>query len=135
MREFTLNIPHEYVRDVVCPCFCLIIATRVEGFQERQEGRELLYLGIIKSKQAVSTLDTRIKVERTALIQPAASQLAEAMESARFADLFSRRLVDDEPLSKLSPKLSAAVIDMQAHRRRQCRCEWRPVRALRKLSR
>ena len=118
MREFTLNVPHDYLREVVVPCMCLISGTRLEGFQELVAGQEMTYIGVIRSKQVVATLDTRIKVERTARVDPVVSQLAEAIEEPRFSQLFAARLVDDAPLSRLSPKLSAAIIDTLAKTRR-----------------
>lgn len=117
MREFTLNIPHDYLRKVVAPCLCLITGTRLRGLQDHDEGEEMLYVGVIKSKQATATLDTRIKVERTARVTPSASQLACVMQEARAAERFSTRLADPSPVTKLSPKLSAIVMETMAQSR------------------
>jgi hypothetical protein len=111
MREFTLNIPHGYLREVVAPCLCLITGTRLRGLQDHDEGEEMLYVGVLKSKQVTATLDTRIKVERTARVTPSASQLAGVIQQARAAERFSTRLADPSPVTKLSPKLSETVVD------------------------
>jgi hypothetical protein len=115
MREFTLHIPHDYLREVVAPCLCLITGTRLQGLQDHDEGEEMLYVGVIKSKQVTATLDTRIKVERTARVTPSASQLAGLIQEARAAERFSTRLADPSPLTKLSPKLSETVVDTIAN--------------------
>lgn len=117
MREFTLNIPHGYLREVVAPCLCLITGTRLRGLQDHDEGEEMLYVGVIKSKQVTATLDTRIKVERTARVTPSASQLVELIQEARAAERFSTRLADPSPVTKLSPKLSAILVDTMANSR------------------
>lgn len=111
MREFTLNIPHDCLREVVAPCLCLITGTRLRGLQDHDEGEEMLYVGVIKSKQVTATLDTRIKVERTARVTPSASQLAGVIQETRAAERFSTRLADPSPVTKLSSKLSAIVVD------------------------
>ncbi len=117
MREFTLNIPHDYLREVVAPCMCLITGTRFRGLQNHGEGEEMLYVGVIKSKQVTATLDTRIKVERTARVTPSASQVASVINEARAAERFSKRLAEPSPVTKLSPKLSAIVVDTMANSR------------------
>lgn len=117
MREFTLNIPHGYLREVVAPCLCLITGTRLRGLQDHDEGEEMLYVGVIKSKQVTATLDTRIKVERTARVTPSASQLVGLIQEARAAERFSTRLADPSPVTKLSPKLSAILVDTMANSR------------------
>lgn len=117
MREFTLNISHDYLREVVAPCLCLITGTRLRGLRGHDEGEEMLYVGVIKSKQVTATLDTRIKVERTARVTPSASQLAGVIQEARAAERFATRLTDPSPVTKLSPKLSAIVVDTIAKSR------------------
>lgn len=117
MREFTLNISHDYLREVVAPCLCLITGTRLRGLRDHVEGEEMLYVGVIKSKQVTATLDTRIKVERTARVTPSASQLVGVIQEARAAERFATRLTDPSPVTKLSPKLSAIVVDTIAKSR------------------
>jgi hypothetical protein len=115
MRAFTLNIPHDYLREVVAPCLCLIAGTRSRGLQNHDEGEEMLYVGVIRSKKVTATLDTRIKIERTARVMPSASQLASVIKDARSAERFSTRLADPSPVTKLSPKLSAIIVDTMAN--------------------
>ncbi|MDD2180526.1 hypothetical protein OIN59_24085 [Acidovorax sp. D2M1] len=72
-------------------------------------------MGVIKSKQVTATLDTRIKVDRTARVTPSASQLAGLIQEARAAERFSKHLADPSPVTKLSPKLSAILLDTMAN--------------------
>lgn len=115
MTEFSLNIPHDLLREVVAPCVCLITGTRAKGFNELDSDEEIAYVGVIKSKSVRSTLDTTIKIERTARVMPAASALAPLIADARFSQLFTDRLSDDAPVIRLSPKLSAAIVGTLAN--------------------
>jgi hypothetical protein len=115
MTEFTLNVPHEYLREVVAPCMCIITGTQTQGLED---GEEVAYVGVIKSKRVISTLDTRIKVERIHRVLPAASELPANIEDARFSQMFADRLVREEPVVRLPPKLSVIVVETLSKNRR-----------------
>lgn len=109
MTEFTLNIPHAFLREIVAPCMCIITGTRVTSVRDGIE-EEIAYVSVIKSKSVRATLDTQIKIERTARVLPAASSLGPLIEDARFSAMLADRLGQNEPVTRLSPRLSVAVI-------------------------
>lgn len=104
INEFTFAKSHTLFNDVKVPAPCIVIG--------QIEEEESLYFGLLSSKSAVTTLETRAKVSRGFEITPSTKQdLIALITEKRFSSPFSNRLNSQKPVIPLSPKLSALLID------------------------
>ena len=102
--EFTIARPHALFEAAKPPILCLICG---EDHEESQ-----LYLGVITSRAAVTTLESRIKVRRGLLIRPASTEeLIHLVEQGRFRSILVERLGEATPVMPLSPKLSRHLVE------------------------
>jgi hypothetical protein len=107
VREFSVTYPHAALDRVTVPTVCLL-----EG--ESANGPEM-YVAILQSKNAVSTLQSRIKVRRGAeLLQPLLSDVVLAIADGQYARRLEQRLEGNSPVVALSPLLSEHVVDALA---------------------
>lgn len=107
ISEFTIARSHSHVEVVKAPSTCLILGG---------DGRtEQIYFGLVSSKAAITTLDTRLKVSRAVQISPSSvATLANLVTEAPYAKMFSTRLHSEQLVTLLSSKLSSHVIEKLA---------------------
>lgn len=106
-NEFTIAKPHSFFDNVRVPAPCLIL-----GKSDLQEG---IYFGLLSSRSAITTLESRIKVSRAVAISPSSeAQLLSLVTGAPHAKNFADRLAGGHPVALLSSKLSSHVIDRLA---------------------
>src|SRR6266404_3758685 len=104
VSEFTVARSHSLLEKAKVPMFCLIRGTT--------ENQENLYFGLISSRSAVTTLESRIKVKRVVSIQPRSeSELASLVTQQPHAKNLRDRLHSRAAVITLSPKLSSHVIE------------------------
>jgi hypothetical protein len=101
--EFTVARSHAYFDDVKVPAPCLILG--------KSGGTEQIYFGLLSSKKAVTTLESRIKISRSVEITPSnTKKLIAIITEAPYAKNFSKRLQSRESVTPLSPKLSRHLV-------------------------
>lgn len=107
VNEFTVARPHAHFAGVKVPAPCLIIGK--SGMKERA------CFGLMLSKSAVTTLDSRAKVSRAVDITPSSEVgLCELVTEAPHAGNLKSRLQAGHSVTLLSPKLSTHLIDRLA---------------------
>lgn len=107
VSEFTVARPHELLEDVKVPVPCLINGKSDEG--------ESVYFGMISSRSAVTTLESRIKVRRAVRIQPPSkSELLSLVIDKPYGNNLKERLHNRRSVIALSPKLSGHLIERLA---------------------
>lgn len=107
--EFSLAFPHALLKDIPRGTVALL--------QVQSESGESLYVGLIRSKGAATTLDSRIKIVRTGDLDfpVTLAEIAEHIQEKRLATDLRSRIRGSEPVIRLSPKLSVAVLDVLAN--------------------
>ncbi|HBV96181.1 MAG: hypothetical protein JL50_06205 [Peptococcaceae bacterium BICA1-7] len=104
LNEFTIARPHSLLKGVSVPTPCLI--------QRRNDACEHLYFGLISSRSAVTTLETRIKIRRVARIKTASNvNLIQFISEKPHAQNLKERLRSAAPIVILSPKLSSHLVE------------------------
>lgn len=112
ISEFTLNRPHRLFQGVRTPSLCLIYGQLRPGLFGRNGTEPVAYLGIVDSRAASATLDTRAKIRRTVRIRPETEErLMKMIDDVRFSVDLAERLAGDEQVIHLSPKLSLHIVD------------------------
>lgn len=107
VNEFTIARAHGAVEDVKVPSPCLMLG--------KIAGREQLCFGLLSSKSAITTLESRIKISRSVAISPdTAASLAAVVTEAPHAKNLSARLESEAPVTLLSSKLSSHLIERLA---------------------
>jgi hypothetical protein len=102
--EFTTALPHADFAHVRAPTLCLLLA--------KVEGEYHAYLGVIGSRSAITTLQSRVKIRRAVRIEPAAPDaLVGLLVTAAHRKTLAERLARGQDLAALSPKLSVQLID------------------------
>ena len=110
VHEFTVARPREVMSEVQALTACLIFGT--DGH------RAEAHFGLVSSRLAVSTLDSRVKVRRALPIQPSSkTRLLRLVREQPHAGNLQRRLASDETVIVLSSKLSAHVVNKLAERK------------------
>ena len=105
--EFTIALPHALVSGVKTPSPCLILG------KEGDVGQ--VHFGLVSSKTPITTLDSRIKVARSVVIEPSSvAGLVALVTDAPHAKNFSSRLQSEQSISLLSPKLSSHLVEKLA---------------------
>lgn len=113
-NEFTLARPHELLSGIKTPTVCLIFETASSWVRE-EDAYKHAYIGIVSSRSAVTTLDTRIKIKRAVRIEPGTEQaLLKLLGTSSHADQLRKKLELAAPVIVLSPKLSSALISCLA---------------------
>lgn len=107
VNEFTVARPHELFERVHVPTACLVIGTGDDGSE--------VYFGLVSSRSAVTTLESRIKVKRALRIQPSSkSDIIKLVTDKAHARNLRGRLASCESVIALSPKLSVHLIEQLA---------------------
>ena len=108
INEFTLVRSHSLLEGVKAPTPCLI-QTKADD-----DSGNLLF-GLISSKRAVATLESRIKIRRVVRIQPQAnSELLRLVTAEPHASNLQARLRDSGSVIALTPKLSSHLVERLA---------------------
>lgn len=113
VSEFTMAKRHSALSGTRTPCVVLIFGGRTTtSWSSRPSTQKVAYVGILQSKHPFTTLETRIKVKRSVLVEPTTERkLINLLDRSRFAHDLSERLLTSDDLITLSPKLSVAVVD------------------------
>jgi hypothetical protein len=102
VSEFTVARPHDVLGDTKPPTACIVSG--------RHEFGRSLYFGLLSSKQAVTTLDSRIKVKRTVCIEPATETDLLKLVDGQHVQRLKDKLESDDAVVTLTPKLSSALV-------------------------
>lgn len=104
VNEFTIARSHSLLEGVRIPTPCLI--------QWRSDGSEYLYFGIISSRSAVTTLESRIKIRQVAKIKPESkAELIQFVSEKPHAQNLKNKLCSNVSIVILSPKLSSHLVE------------------------
>jgi hypothetical protein len=107
VNEFTIARSHELLYGVRALTPCLIEGKTNDG--------EHLFFGVISSRAAITTLETRIKVRRSVEIQPeSTSKLLRFVTESPHSTNLKERLSGNSSVISLSPKLSSHVVERLA---------------------
>jgi hypothetical protein len=103
-NEFTVARSHELFAKVRVPSACLVIG-------EDNDGSEV-YFGLVSSRSAITTLESRIKVKRALRIQPSSrSDIIKLVTNRVHARNLSDRLATTTFVVPLSSKLSVHLVE------------------------
>lgn len=107
VSEFTIAKFHPLLKKVKVQTLCIVSGKSEDG--------ESLFLGLITSKGAVTTLDSRIKIKRCLKIQPQTeAELSKLFVEKHYLSDFKSRLDTNSPVIYLSKKMSVYLIDKLA---------------------
>lgn len=113
-NEFTLARPHGLLSDIKTPTACLIFGSPL-AWMRTEDTNPTAYFGVVSSRSAITTLDTRIKIKHAVRIEQATeSGLVSLLGTGRQATLLRKKLGPTTPVVVLSPKLSGALISSLA---------------------
>ncbi len=106
-NEFTIARSHELFEKVRVPTACLVIGNGDDDSE--------IYFGLARSRSAVTTLESRIKVKRALHIQPSTkSGVLDLVTDKAHARNLRDRLASGESVIALSPKLSVHLVEKLA---------------------
>ena len=109
-NEFTLAVSHALLSDIKPPVVCLIFGSRMDRTNTGAPA-PVAFFGILSSRSAITTLDTRIKVKRALSIEPKTEKdLIKSLGPGTHAGLLGKKLASDLPVTILTPMLSSALI-------------------------
>lgn len=108
-NEFTLARAHALLGAIHPPTVCLVFNEKPDLLRRARE-QPHAHVGIISSRSAITTLETRIKVKRAVRCTPATVQELIALLAGPHASQLNKRLEGSPPVAVLSPKLSSALI-------------------------
>jgi hypothetical protein len=112
VHEFTVARAHGLFEGLGTPAPCIIVGT--ESLSDKL-ALNSLYFGLISSRSAITTLDSRIKIRRCVRIQPnSEADLRELITVKPHATNFADRLRSKSSVVELSPKLGSYVIEKLA---------------------
>lgn len=107
VNEFTIARSHEILEGVKSWTLCLIIG--------KSDGDQNLYFGLISSRSAVTTLDSRIKIRHGVKIQPGSEyKLIRLVTKKPHTMNLKNRLCVSRSVIMLTPKLSGHLIEKLA---------------------
>lgn len=103
VNEFTIALPHAQLDGVSVPVPCLMFGLGTDNGT---------HFGVLSSKRAITTLQSRIKVLRSVKISPASmADLSALITDPSYAANLRTRLDVSESVAVLSPKLSSYLIE------------------------
>jgi hypothetical protein len=101
--EFTKAYHHEVFEPIRAPTLCLLLA--------EVQDTHYAYLGMIGGREAITTLESRVKIKRVVGILPVRpGELAQLMEDEADRKSLHEMLSIREGVTVLSPKLSAQLV-------------------------
>ena len=103
LAEFTIARSHDNFGKLKAPTACLIFSRDAVDAEAR--------FGLVGSRSAVSTLESRVKVRRSQRIRPTSKAgLLELITETPHSNRLRRRLESDHPVIVLSSQLSAHLV-------------------------
>ena len=106
-NRFTFARPHDLFEYVRLPTPCLILGKDADGTE--------VYFGLACSRSAVTTLESRIKVNHALRIRPSSkSDILQLVKDKNHYHNLRRRLTSQESVIALSPKLSVHLVEKLA---------------------
>ncbi|KRR25269.1 hypothetical protein CQ14_09670 [Bradyrhizobium lablabi] len=99
--SFSMALPHEQLEEVTKRSLCLFV---------RETGGAPLHLALVRSVSAVTTLQTRLKIEAGAHINPSDIDKLIAMLDTRSSNQLRSAIEHKSPASVLSKKVSQAIM-------------------------
>jgi hypothetical protein len=107
ISNFTTAFPHHAIQDLKAPTVCLVMGTI--------NGDAWAFLGIIRSKGAVTTLQSRISIRFCDAIQPESPyDLINLLEKSVHRHNLQRHFAENTHITVLTPKLSSYLIERLA---------------------
>lgn len=107
VNEFTIARSHSLLERVRVPTPCLI--------QGESDSGQNLYFGLISSRSAVTTLESRIKIRHGVQIQPESeADLIKLVSEMPHAQNLKKKLRSTASVEILSPKLSSHLVEKLA---------------------
>lgn len=104
-NRFSFTKLHKNFSTVTTPTTCIFSLS--DGYKQE------CYFGIVKSKAAVSTLDSRVTVHHAQPIIPSTlKKLARLIENKRLSNLFKQKVTSSEKIAVLTPKVSIKLIQI-----------------------
>ncbi|SFB31723.1 hypothetical protein [Azotobacter beijerinckii] len=116
LSEFTLARSHELCAGISTKTICFIFGESSE-YPGISMGKpeKFAYVGIITSRNPVTTLETRIKVKRAVSMSPGTeSAVCKLLKKKIHATNFRKKLQSTDNVITLSPKLSGYLLDKLA---------------------
>jgi hypothetical protein len=113
VHEFTIARSHYLLEGVRAPAPCLIVGTDINTFSRDPEpGAKYLHFGLISSRSAITTLESRMKIRRSVQILPdSEAGLLDLVSEKPYAKNLADRLRSKAYIVQLSPKLGSRVIE------------------------
>lgn len=106
INQFTIARTHAALGGIKKSSICLILGDEYDGSQR-------IYAGVLASKTAVTTLESRIKVRRAQPISPQSElELGELLDDPRLAALLKKQLEGKERVVRFSEKVSYSLINV-----------------------
>lgn len=103
LTEFTIARSHDTFAKLKPPTACLVLSDEGDDAEVR--------FGLVSSRTAVSTLESRVKVRRSKRIRPSTkSGLLELITETPHANRLRQRLASDDAVVVLTPALSAHMV-------------------------
>jgi hypothetical protein len=107
LNEFTLAKSHTFFDNIKVPAPCLVVG--------QSDEIKCVYFGLLSSKSAVTTLESRVKVSRGFEISPSSkNELISLITERRYARNFASRIQSKNAVILMSPKLSSLLIEKLA---------------------
>ena len=107
VREFTVARGRDLVQHIKAPTVGVVFGKSCKG--------EESYLSLVRSKHAISTLESRVKIERGAPMRPGSiDEVVALLSDADISRLFQRRIEYSDSVACLTPKLSSHLIETLA---------------------
>lgn len=104
LDRFTFAEPHGVFRELKLPTLCLVEMTTGVTRQ--------CYVGVVKSKGAVTTFDSRLTVIKLQTLNlPSLEALTPRLEGRNFQTALNQKLAAHRAASALSPKLSVSILE------------------------
>lgn len=116
-EHLTIAKRHSVFDSFKIPTICLLETTSViSAFSVEPEPIEKeCYLGVITSKTAVSTFDSRLTIKKLRRISPSSFEQIESMVTVtRMKNLLRERMPDEDGFAQLTPKLSSDIVEIIA---------------------
>lgn len=108
ISKFTLARPHQLVDNISAPTVCITF-----GYNIIREEHQA-FIGLITSRSAITTLDSRVKISFSTRIQPSTPDEMTSITKSFFQSDLNKRLSTNQEITKLSPQLSVHVIEALA---------------------
>jgi hypothetical protein len=107
-REFSIALPHDQLDQVRTPTVAIV-------FGSNKKRETVTYFGILRTRQAVTTLETRIRISRSLRIEMSSeNELCQQLPRGRYRNSFRRRLEPRTRAIALPEKLGGLTLEALA---------------------